>query len=317
MENKLDPSKITKFYFDTNIYSHIFVGHEGREYLDIILSRQSSTEIMVHFTVVNLVELLQEWSEERFLDVRTKLQDASKIVAGGNILEEPSSHVQRPVRRYLGLSESPLQKEWVNVPRLLSRATSWNEAESIVKPIKDHVGRFKENWVESMNEMIKNVNSVASCLISKGNYLNAEDVYDCPEFIAYLRQDMWKACIRHFRLPDNSSSIVPQHAAELFHSFRYWMEFFYNYYRKVIVKNRKHQASDYFDIEQSIYLNIMDYWVSDDPRARRCMKNCRDSSGDPRCISLRTFYNYLTNKIPPPCAPEQASMVRYRTQNQI
>ncbi len=317
MGKTINSSKITKFYFDANIFSHVFIGYQGKNYLALIQRKQETGEIMVNFTIVNLFELLQEWREDKFFDVKEKLQQASKIVVGGNVLEDPSSHVQRRIRKHFRLTNRQPNTEWVNLPWLLSRAKSWSEAEDLVKPIKDYAFRYKKYWLDSVNEMIRRAHLLHNRIIAKGIYKNAEDMYDSLQFFVSFTRSMWKACIKHFNLPYNSGSISAEFAREQFYSFRYWMDFLYNYYRKITVKGTKPRQSDYFDIEQSIYLNIMDYWVSDDPKARRCMKNCRDSSGNPRCISLRTFYNYLTNKIPHPCAPEQASMIRYRTQNQI
>jgi hypothetical protein len=301
-----------RFYFDTNVFSHL-MDFNHQECLRLALERQMKSEIMISFTAINCHELLVRFNEKNFQNAREEIRKAGKIVGGGNVLEDPWIHVQRHVNSYLGLSAPSLSINWITIPKMLSNSGSWTqlEKEQWFVTSKLYVENYKKQWAKSMDLVKQQILTDLKNVAPIGRRKNLLPILLDGSQDSLLRSKMWDACIKRYKLSEQARQIDVESAYNIFPAIRYAMVAYIAYVKKLFINKKRPVGADYFDLEQVIYLDIMDFFVSDDESFLNTLSTLLNEDLKKRCISLERFCEMLGCQLPASCAPNPIRMIKY------
>jgi hypothetical protein len=302
-----------RFYFDTNVFSHL-MDSNNQKCLKLALERQVKSEIMISFTVINCHELLVRFNEMTFQNAREEIRKTGKIVGGGNVLEDPWIHVQRHVNSYLGLPAPSLSIDWVTIPKMLSNSGSWAqlEKEQWFVTSKLYVENYKKQWAGSMGLVKQQILTDLKNVTPNVRRKKLRSILLDGSHGSLLRSKIWDAYIKRYRLSEQAKQINVESAYEIFPAIRYAMDAYLAYLKKLFInEEQKPVGGDYFDLEQVIYLDIMDFFVSDDKPLLDTLSTSLNEDFKKRCISLEGFCEMLRGQLPEPCAPNPIKMIKY------
>jgi hypothetical protein len=85
------------------------------------------------------------------------------------------------------------------------------------------------------------------------------------------------------------------------------------YENKVIYDNKKPRPSDYLDWEQLVYLNIMDYLITNDKALRRTLGESINPELGRVTLGFDEFLGCLRGRLPPRRAPDLADRIWLET----
>ena len=108
-------------------------------------------------------------------------------------------------------------------------------------------------------------------------------------------------------MPSQLEEVSFENAFARFHSFRYWVDYRITYENKIIYQNKKPKPSDYFDWEQLVYLNIMDYLVTNDEGLRKILRESINPELEAVTLRFGEFTACLKGELPLKRAPDSAS----------
>ncbi len=115
---------------------------------------------------------------------------------------------------------------------------------------------------------------------------------------------MWIAFCDHFSLSPQLKDYPFTSVYDNFHSFRYWVDYRLTFENKLIFENKRVVSGDYFDWEQTVYLNIMDYLVTEDGDLRSIFEECDNEEMHSRAITFNRFIDCFKGELPPKRAPD-------------
>jgi len=78
-------------------------------------------------------------------------------------------------------------------------------------------------------------------------------------------------------------------------SLKYFSDILWRITREYVLNNKKYDVNDYFDLEPVIYLDTIDYYVSNDNRARNLINDSCNQDLRKRAISPHEFINMNKN----------------------
>ena len=90
-------------------------------------------------------------------------------------------------------------------------------------------------------------------------------------------------------------------------SVKYFVFVFLHYVRQLVLNKRKPKLSDYNDLELVFYLNVADYFVSNDGFLRDLINDCGEPELKGRAISCEDFLGFMDQENLTPRAPQRAS----------
>ena len=139
--------------------------------------------------------------------------------------------------------------------------------------------------------------------------MEESDKFRSVQGIVLRRMKNWQFFCRHFRLPSELEDLSFEDAIRLFPSFLYWVDYRITYENKVIYAGKKPRPSDYLDWEQLVYLNIMDYLVTNDKGLRKILEESINPDLGQVTLGFDEFVACLQGKLPPRRAPDSADRV--------
>ncbi len=290
-----------KVYFDTNIYSHI---ESMKECLDLILLRTEQGKIGVHFTIVNMWEIVRGITEKTLQEFQQKIKLAWKITGKGHVLTDPWQHVQRNVKLNFLIIPEPPSADFVKILREITFAKSTKQIEQIINPLKISAKEFVRNWTKSMQKIKEKTIQTLNIKYPTLSKKERASKFLSEPVASHLRAETWANLIRRYRLPSEATLLDWLEAYNLFPSIRYKIDVWMSYLWKIYHEGKEPDVGDYFDLEQVIYLDAMDYYISNDGSFLSLLKRSGNLELQNRCISLDEFCQMLSSEnIPPSCAP--------------
>ncbi len=123
------------------------------------------------------------------------------------------------------------------------------------------------------------------------------------ESVLYRKQRLWMSFCDHYSLSTEIKNSTFHFIYHNFHSFRYWVNYRITYENKLLFEEWNPKRSDYLDWQQVVYLNIMDYIVTEDEKLKTILKECDDEEMHSVAMSFDEFISSLS-VLPPQRAPE-------------
>jgi hypothetical protein len=175
----------------------------------------------------------------------------------------------------------------------------YSEIKPRIEPIRQIVTRFELKMMDELNSIKQNFRKLGS---QANEYKNAE-------WTLKRKRRLWISFCDHYSLAPQLREFSLSFAYENFHSFRYWVDYRLTYENKLIFENKKSVSGDYLDWEQTVYLNIMDYLVTEDKKLKAILKGCDNEEMHHVAISFNEFIECLKSGLLPKRAPDTTSEV--------
>ncbi len=283
------------------------------EFKNLLKPLKEQSKIEIYYSPVNVLELIKGMKLEKYFEkCREEIKLAYRIT-NKHLLEYPYDHIRRSADWFLGQPFKKPDRVFLDLWMKIAISTSYQAIEPEIQPLRNMLNRWVEDWADDLNSLILNLRKKFSSECGSKNWGTFIKEFLEKEATLSRRQKTWVAFCRHFSLQDQLKVIPLSFAYEKFHSFRYWVNYRLTYENKLLSENRKAEPSDYFDWLQIVYLNVMDYLVTDDDKFKSILKICDNKEMHRMAISFDEFINSLTNKLPSKRAPETTSEQWYDT----
>lgn len=252
-------------YLDTNVHSQLSNGLYPEKLVEINTLKLEG-KITVYFTGDNLLELIcMVQSEESFIKCRDILRSSSGLCSK-HTLEDNWGHMQRPVADFLGVRPPDLRFDWVRTAYFISNAKSYEEVKKDkgFLQVRNNIPEFKQRWHTGACDTRKRIKELfnlqkrPSPEDPRVTLLSEDWVHDMT------RRELWEACKVHHRLPDYADTLHYLTAYKKIPTVRYFIDLQRVYYDRMLKEDTKPKESGYFDLEYVIYLDLMDYFVTND-----------------------------------------------------
>lgn len=295
-------------HLDTNVYSHLFQ-NDFPELTKIATELVNGGRILIIFNCANFYEILCQINQNNFLDVREKYRRCSKL-CNGNTFEDDWGHVQSSIYYCMGDTHSP-RLEYRDVLKAMTSAPDYNKVKDAVEFLQTHAGDFLDNWTSYTDDRLQRYKDQLLQELNQ-QYKSSKDRLEAikREFegdkLDLLRQSVWKSFVSHYRLP---SRLAKSSYEEFFHipAVRYCINVHIAYYEKMLLQKMKARRDHYFDIEQVVYLDIMDYFITNDGQLFDLLQNRHVTEIKDRVLKFDNI-GMLHNL--EPRAPKKAAIVK-------
>jgi len=287
-------SKDVKIFFDKNTWSDVarLPENERQQLIDGVKKAQESYGLVIHFTPVNVFELLKSVKDdESFKLCQTELKIAAPLT-NVHLLEHPWDHVKRGAVELVALEPPGLDNSFLQLMRIIVKANTYSEVKPLVEELRSRIVDFQKNWLVLTKETIQKIKESL-----KSAKLDLKKLTSLENRPARLK-DLWSSFRQHFRLQDAEFGQLDWGTVNSrLPSFRYWSQIQINYMDRLLLLGHSPKESDYFDIEQTIYFDIMDYLISDDKKLRTLVEEAKEPQLQGRVLSVEEFrLNILTLK---------------------
>jgi len=250
--------------------------------------------------------------EKYYKNCRQEIRLADRI-SNKHFLEYPWHHSQRIAAWFLGQPFKEPDLTFLNLCRKIA-IKSYQEIEHEIQPIHNLLNRWINEWVDDLNSIISGFREKLGLEnISKSMLLKVKE-YWVKQLAPKRKQRMWIAFCDHFSLSPQLKDYPSTSVYDNFHSFRYWVDYRLAFENKLIFENKMVESGDYLDWEQTVYLNIMDYFVTEDKNLISIFQECGNEEMHGRTISFDEFIVCLKGELPPKRAPDTTTEKWYPAQ---
>lgn len=296
-----------KFYFDKNVWSDIvnMTDVERRKFEDLIKPLRNESKIGIWYSPISVLESIRGMLLEiHYEKCRDEIKLAS-VITDKHLLENPWDHVRRSAYAF---AQKPFKEPDLSFLNLCREIVvfSYRQIEQRIAPIRDLLMKWQKDWADSLN-------GIKSSFRNDFGFLQREKVLTSKakrfvedEWITRRTKRAWKSFCQHYSLPRELENWPLDRALTVFHSFRYWVDYRLTYEKKLLFDNKKPSPSDYLDWEQIVYLNIMDYLVTNDRGLITILNECKNRELNKVSMRFKEFLDCLKGKLPPRRAPNDA-----------
>jgi len=300
-----------KFYLDKNIWSHKIMEMSSsklEDFKNLIKPLREQLKIEIYYSPINVLELIKGMKlEEYFEKCRKEIRLADRIT-NKHFLEYPYDHVRRRAFWFLGQPFKEPDLAFLKLCEKIANSSSYQAIEPEIQPLRDMLNRWVKDWADDLNSVIQNHKEKFNLEAGNRNfYIQTKKLWENGVILDNRKQKTWVTFCRHFSLPSELKDFPLASAYDGFHSFRYWVNCRLIYEDKMLFENRKADPSDYFDWLQIVYLNIMDYLVTEDRKLKAIFNKCDDKEMHNVAISYDEFVGCLKNDLLPKRAPDTTS----------
>lgn len=290
------PKFPVSFNFDKMVWSLIFrMKPDERRTLQLqIDSHTKEGNILVAFSPVNLMELIDGLDEKTFEKCRAELQIASGI-ANKCFLEDPWDHVRRVTANIFGITTPLPNRNFIDLCFKIANSKQYEDIKYEVENLKSYVKKFEDSWLESTVTTKDFALSLGESKLQQ---------FRRPEVADLRLLHLWKAFCTRFPVVAETKSLSVDQALGKLPSFREWVDVHVIYQDQMIFEGRNPKKQDYLDLEQVVYLNIIDYFVTEEKWLRRLIKQTNNIGLKDRFITLNEFRTFLAGPLPPKRAME-------------
>lgn len=284
-------SKEIKIFFDKNTWSDVarLPDNQRQLLLEQAKCAQKSNGLSIYFTPVNLFELFKSAEDDRtFKLCQNELRIAAQLT-NVHLLEDPWNHVRRGTAPLVGLTVQEIDPSFLISIKTLVDATDYSEIEPWIIELKPKIVNFQESWLDHTKETVKQVKGMLSVLDAK-----KKEVFFSENYRGERLKVLWDSFKKHFRLEEPEFEKVDWSVAyTVLTSFRYWSQIQIRYMDRFLQTDSQPIGSDYFDIEQTIYFDIIDYLVSDDRKLRTLVEECKEKELQGRVLRVEEFIDRI------------------------
>lgn len=275
--------KNIKIFFDTNTWSDVAdLPVEQRQLLmEGVKKAQESDGLIIHFSPVNVFEFLKGVKEDDSLGLcQAKLKRAAHLTKE-HLLESPWDHVRRGSVKLAELDPPGFDRSFLQLIRIVVIANKYSEVKPLVTELRTRIINFQESWLALTRETKQK--------IQKGE--NLDELNDRPGRI----KELWRSFRQHFRLLEPEFAKLDWSVAysEL-PLFRFWSQIQIRYMDRLLLSDFEPTESDYFDIEQTIYFDIMDYLITNDKKLRSLVEESKEPELQGRILRVEEFIQNIS-----------------------
>ncbi len=286
--------KDIKIFFDKNTWSDVakLSENERQQLTDGVKKAQESYGLIIHFTPVNVFELLKSVKDDdTFKLCQAELKIAAPLT-NVHLLEHPWDHVKRGTVELVTIEPLSLDKSFLQLMRIIVKATSYPGVEPLVTELRSKIINFQKDWLVLTQETIQKIKEKA-----ESDKLDIRKLIS-PDNRPGRIKELWRSFQQHFRLQEPEFTKLDwSEVYSKLPSFRYWSQIQIRYMDRLIIIGYQPKESDYFDIEQTVYFDIMDYLISDDKKLRTLLEETKKPELQGRILTVEEFrQNILTLK---------------------
>jgi glycosyltransferase involved in cell wall biosynthesis len=300
-----DPKQV-KFYFDKNIWSDIMdiAPSDLADFRRLIEPLKQVSRIGIWYSPVGVLELAKQIGLERHYEKCQREVKLAFEIADKNFLDNPWDHVRRIACRLLHMPFQEPDLSFLNLCREIA-VLPYNLIEPKITRLRKTM-TWEERWAEDLVQTISTMRKDFGLEPRDRTRMVETDEFRSVRGTLLRRKKYWKFFCRHFRLPPELDDMPFEESFPQFHSFRYWVDYRIGYENMVIYQNKKPRPSDYLDWEQLVYLNIMDYLVTNDEGLRSILVESVNPELNNVTLRFQEFVNCLKGQLPPRRAPDAA-----------
>jgi len=289
------PNKIN-FYFDKNIWSEITnkTDLELSSFIELIKPLKNESKIGIYYSPISIFELIKGMFLEKHYELCKKEIRLASIVTDKHFLEYPWDHVRRIVHTSLQASFKEVDILFLNLSRKIAIG-SYQQVEPIIAATRDMMGKWETGWSDSLNQIRMNFNRIDP----KEAKRYKEDFW-----LNRRRKTLWPRLLQQFSLSLDSDKLPFDEGYKRLHSLRYCLDYRITYENKLLFENKKAKPSDYLDWIQLVYLNIMDYLVTNDNQLITILNECKNNELNKISMRFSEFLDCLKGKLPKKRAPD-------------
>lgn len=249
-----------------------------------------SLRIGIHYSPIAVLELIKGMKLKEHYEVcQDEIRMADRIT-NKHILEDPWSHVKRSAALFLGRGVDNFDTRFLNLCRNIA-TLPYKEMKSRIWSIRDSIVRWETDWVNDLKSIKSSFREHFG--FDEGNRGVVEKVRSIWEtqHIQKRKQTHWIAFCEQHSLPGELKNLPLRLACSDFHSFRYSVDCRVTYENKLLFEDKEPKRGDYLDWLQTVYLNIMDYLVTNDRKLVTVFNECANKEMHGVAISFDKFYD--------------------------
>lgn len=296
-----------KFHFDKNIWSDIanMTDVERRNFQDQIRPLKDESKIGIWYSPISVLELIRGMSLESHYEKCCEEIKLASVITEKHLLENPWDHVRRSAYAFV---QKPFKEPDLSFLSLCRRIVvfPYSQIEPNIAPIRNLLMKWQKEWADSVNFIKSSFRNTFGFEQKDEVLMSKAKKFVADEWIARRAKRAWNSFCQHYSLPQELEHLPLNRAITKFHSFRYWVDYRITYENKLFFDNKKPSPSDYLDWEQIVYLNIMDYLVTDDRELITILNECKNSELNKVSIRFSEFLDCLKGKLLPRRAPNSA-----------
>lgn len=296
------------FYLDKNIWSDIADMSESelKDFKKLIKPLKEQLKIGIYYSPVGVLELIKGMKIEKHYQ---KCQDEIRIVdriTNKHILEDPWNHVRRTAGRFVHLPDSKFDLRFLDLCRDIA-ILPYREMQPRIRPIRDLLNKWIKEWADELNSLKLDFRRKFGFEKRNKKLVSQSKQFWEKELTLKRKQRLWIAFCDHYSLSPELRDLSLAFAYDNFHSFRYWVHYRLTYENKMLFDNKRAESGDYFDWQRVVYLNIMDYLVTEDNKFRTILKESDNPEIHTVAITFNEFLSFLRGVLRLKRAPDSTS----------
>lgn len=299
-----------KFYLDKNIWSHKIIKmspSELEDFKNLIKPLKEQSKIEIYYSPINVLESLKGIvSEEHFLQCQEEIKIADRISNKHILAEDPWNHVRRSAASFIPQPSENPYLIFLNLCRKIA-TSSYQRMEPEIKKINSLLNNWIDRWMRGLNSIKSQFRKVFGFEERDDNLISKAKEFKDKKSVLHRKRRHWISFCDHFSLAPQLRDFPLPFVYENFHSFRYWVNYRITYENKLFFDDKNPESGDYFDWQQTVYLNIMDYLVTEDRKLLAILRECDNEELHHVAIGFNEFVNSLKGDLLPKRAPDTTS----------
>lgn len=295
-----------KFYLDKNIWSHKIIKmspSELEDFKNLIKPLKEQSKIEIYYSPIIVLESIKGIvSEEHFLQCQEEIMMADRISNEHILAEDPWNHVRRSAASFI---PQPLENPYLiflNLCRKIA-SSSYQRMEPEIKKINSLLNNWIERWMFGLNSIKSQFRKEFGFEERDENLISKAKEFKDKKSVLHRKRRHWVSFCDHFSLARQLRDFPLPFVYENFHSFRYWVNYRITYENKLLFEDWSPKRSDYLDWQQVVYLNIMDYIVTEDKGFRAILNEYAHEEKSKVAMSYDEFMRQLS-ELPSKRAPD-------------
>jgi hypothetical protein len=260
---------------------------------------KSEGKLSIYFTALNLHELIYRVEgEEQFDECKNSLRFIGDFCSD-YVLEDNWERMRRAVAHFWGMSLPKLTIDWVKMVSLVPEAKSYDEVKDNVGFLRDYLEGFKQDWLESAGDTRNRIKKALGLEKLPGPEDPILSLLSHESSSDLIRQQLWETCKIHHRLPSYANRLGHVVAYEKIAPVRYFIDIQRTYQEMMFRQGTTPDVSDYFNIGHVIYLDLLDYFLTNNKKLKELYDSASDELGN-ACIMLDEVseLEYLSPRAP-------------------
>lgn len=278
---------------------------ERRELENLIEPLRNESKIGIWYSPISILELIRGMLlGTHYEKCREEIKLASVITAK-RFLDNPWDHVGRSGYAFVHKPFKEPDLRFLDLCREIV-VSSYMQIEPRIAPIRDLLMRWQKDWADSLNGIKSSFRNDFGFLLGDKALMSKAKKLVGDEWMTRRTERAWKPFCRHYSLPTELENWPSDRVLQEFHSFRYWVDYRLTYENKLFFDNKKPIPSDYLDWEQIVYLDIMDYLVTNDTALITILSESKNNELNKVSMRFIEFLECLKGTLPPARAPSEA-----------